>query len=77
LNNCEKLYVDFSATGEGETNDILNVEKYTINNQRFDCKGSKIGPIAINAVEGSEIFITFKNKEKMLINMEITEEVRK
>jgi len=72
INNCENIYVDFSACGDGSS---LIVEQYIMDNKRLDGKGSKIGPIAINADEGSNIFVTFKNKEKMAINMDITEEV--
>lgn len=75
-NDREKIYVNFSAVGEGLSTDAITVEKYTINNQRFDGKGSKIGPIAIAADVGNEVFITFKNKEKMVIDMEITEEIK-
>jgi len=76
INYCEKIYVNFSAIGEGLNTDAIAVEKYTINNQRFDGKGSKIGPIVIAADVENEVFITFRNKEKMAINMEITEEVK-
>lgn len=77
IRDCERIFVDFSAFGEGASKDSLVVEKYTVNSRRFDGKGSKIGPVAVSANEGSEIFITFKNKEKMVINMDITEEVRR
>ncbi|MDR1168518.1 MAG: hypothetical protein LBK53_06500 [Heliobacteriaceae bacterium] len=76
INNCERIFVDFSAIGEGSSGDDIAVEKYTLNKRSFSGNGSKTGPFAINADERSEIFVTFKNKEKMVINMEITEEVR-
>lgn len=74
---CNSLYIEFSAIGEGDSNDKLIVEKYTIDKQTTTCKNSKIGPISIEKDYTKEIFVTFKNKEKMLINMDITEEVEK
>lgn len=77
IKDCEKIFVDFSAIGEGSSKDLLEVEKYSVNSRRFDGKGSKIGPIKISSSERNEIFVTFQNKEKMVINMDITEEVRR
>lgn len=73
--NCNSLHIEFSAIGEGDSNDKIIVEKYTIDKQTTPCNNIKIGPIVIEKDEAKEIFVTFKNKEKMLINMDITEEV--
>ncbi len=77
LNTCEKIFVDFSAIGEGSSGEDIKVDKCMVNKQPININGSKIGPVTIDADEKNEIFVTFKNKEKMVINMEITEEVRK
>ena len=69
------LYIEFSAIGEGDSNDKIVVEKYTIDKQTTPCNNTKIGPVVIEKDEAKEIFVTFENKEKMLINMNITEEV--
>lgn len=74
--DCNSLYIEFSAIGEGDSNDKIVVEKFTINKQTIPCNGTKIGPIVIGKDEAKEIFVTFENKEKMLINMDITEEVK-
>lgn len=73
--NCNSLHIEFSAIGEGDSNDKIIVEKYTIDKQTTPCNNTKIGPIVIEKDEAKEIFVTFENKEKMLINMDITEEV--
>ncbi len=73
--NYNSLYIAFSAIGEGDSNDKIIVEKYTLDKQTTLCNNTKIGPIAIEKDEAKEIFVTFENKEKMLINMDITEEV--
>lgn len=73
--DCNFLYIEFSAIGEGASNDKILVEKYTVDRQTIPCNCPKIGPISIRKNDNKEIFVTFKNKEKMLINMEITEEV--
>lgn len=73
--DCNSLYIEFSAIGEGDSNDKIIVEKYTIDKQTTSCNNTKIGPVVIEKDEAKEIFVTFENKEKMLINMDITEEV--
>lgn len=73
--DCNSLYIEFSAIGEGDSNDKIIVEKYTIDKQTTPCNNTKIGPVVIEKDEAKEIFVTFENKEKMLINMDITEEV--
>lgn len=73
--DCNSLYIAFSAIGEGDSNDKIIVEKYTLDKQTTPCNNTKIGPIAIEKDKAKEIFVTFENKEKMLINMDIMEEV--
>ena len=73
--DCNSLYIAFSAIGEGDSNDKIIVEKYTLDKQTTPCNNTKIGPIVIEKDEAKEIFVTFENKEKMLINMDIMEEV--
>lgn len=73
--DCNSLHIEFSAIGEGDSNDKIIVEKYTIDKQTMPCNNTKIGPVAVEKDEAKEIFVTFENKEKMLINMNITEEV--
>lgn len=73
--DCNSLYIEFSAIGEGDSNDKIVVEKFTIDKQTTSCNNTKIGPVVIGKDEAKEIFVTFENKEKMLINMDITEEV--
>ncbi len=75
LEDCNSLYIEFSAIGEGNSNDKIIVEKYTVDKQTIPGKSSKIGPISIAKNDVKEIFVTFENKEKMLINLDITEEV--
>jgi len=75
IEDCNSLYIEFSAIGEGDSNDKIVVEKYTVDKQTKPGKNSKIGPISIAQNDTKEIFVTFENKEKMLINMDITEEV--
>ncbi len=75
--NYTNLYINFVAVGEGSSRDNLKVDTYTINKQTTKCKGSKIGPISLKTNNANEIFVTFENKEKMVINMDLTEEYRK
>lgn len=71
--DCNSLFIKFFAIGEGGSNDNIIVEKFTIDKQTTPCNNIKIGPIVIVKGEIKEIFVTFKNKEKMLINMDITD----
>ncbi len=75
--HCDNLYIDFSVIGEDNRKEKLNVIQYCIQRQKFKGNNSKIGPISIEPNVLQEIFVTFKNKEKMLINMELTEEFKR
>lgn len=75
--NCENLYIDFSVVGEGNSTEKLDVIQYSVQKQKFRGNGSKIGPMSLSSDKLHEIFVIFENKEKMLINMALSEEFKK
>lgn len=69
----EKAYLSFFAVGEDESKDALKVEKYATNGKSENATGTQIGPISIEKDIPKEIFVTFINKEKMLLDILTTE----
>ena len=68
-----KAYLSFFAVGEDEREDALKVEKYATNGKSETATGTLIGPISIEKDIPNEIFVTFINKEKMLLDVVTTE----
>ncbi len=76
-NNCENTFINFSVIGEGGTKEPLEILMCKVDSQPIPFKDSRIGPLSLSAEKTQKIFVNFKNKEKMLINLEITEEKKK
>lgn len=74
-NDIERLFINFAVIGEGASKDSLKTIQYHVDGQNIPINDSKIGPLKLIANESKEIFVTFENKEKMVINMDIFEEV--
>ena len=70
----KRAYVTFSAVREDEKMDALVVEKYAVGGKSAKGDGSTIGPIALKKDTPCEIVVTFRNKEKMRLDMVTTEE---
>lgn len=70
----DNIYMSFSAIGEDEAREGLIVECYKNDGEKVEPNSCKIGPILLRKDETKEIVVHFANKEKMLINIEITEE---
>lgn len=71
----DNLYISFSSVGEDRKKEELTLNYYKVNNRKFACDTTaKIGPVKINADEFIEIIVAFEQKEKILIDMTVTEE---
>ena len=68
-----KVHLSFSAVGEDESEDALEVEKYATDGRTETVAGTEIGPISLAKDTPKELFVTFKNKEKMLLDIVTTE----
>ncbi len=72
-NDYEKVYLTFSAVGEDNSEDTVDVEKYATEGKTKISDGATIGPVALAKDTPKEIFVTFKNREKMLLDIVTTE----
>lgn len=70
----ENIYICCSALGEDGKTDMLDIETFNYNKLPVNIKDNKAGPIAIKADEPANFFVRFRNKEKMVLNLKITEE---
>ena len=72
-NDYEKVYLTFSAVGEDNSEDTVDVEKYAIEGKTKTSDGATIGPVSLAKDTPKEIFVTFRNREKMLLDIMTTE----
>lgn len=70
----KNLYVSCSALGEDSKADVLEMETFTYNGSQVTINdGNRAGPIRIEADTVATFFVRFKSKEKMVLNLHITE----
>ena len=67
------LYVSCSALGEDGRSDFLTMESFAYNSKKIKIENGKAGPIKVEANEVATFFVRFQNKEKMRLNLQITE----
>ena len=65
----QNVFLTFFAIGEDDEEDDLLVEKYTCDGATHIANGKSIGPIVFQKDVVKEIFVYFKIKEKMRINI--------
>ena len=74
--DTQNLRLSFTAVGEDQSEDTLRVNSFSANGiTKKQSNMQTIGPIALVANEPTEVFVTFENKEKMMLNisaMEVT-----
>lgn len=73
----ENLFVECLAVGEDGRSDVLELEAFTYNSMSVSFSGGKAGPIKIEADTPAIFYARFKNKEKMKLNLHLTEVVKK
>ena len=71
----DKVYFTFSAVGEDESEDALEVVRFAIDGKPLNNSGTTIGPIFLEKDTMKELFVTFANKEKMLLDV-VAKEVK-
>lgn len=67
------LYISCSARGEDGRSDTLNMESFTYNGASIPIKDGKAGPVRVQANVPAIFFVRFASKEKMVLNLHITE----
>lgn len=74
--DCKNLKLSFAAVGEDQSEDALLVQSYTFNGKtKKQANMHVIGPLELSANEKTEIYVTFENKEKMMLNISAMEVV--
>lgn len=71
--DSKKAFFTFSAIGEDEREEQLVIEKYAHDGQTYPADGATIGPIAVKKGIPCELYVTFRNKEKMRLDILTTE----
>lgn len=69
----EKLFVECSIAGEDGTMEQLRINKFMYQGQSVKCKGNKAGPISVQKDIPAIFMVTFDRKEKMGLNLLISE----
>ena len=71
------LYIECFAVGEDGRSDSLELESFTFNSQSINFNKGKAGPVIVEAQKYASFFVRFKNKEKMKLRLQLTEEPKK
>ena len=69
----EKLFVECVVAGEDGSTEQLKINKFMYNGKAVPCKGNKAGPISVSKDTVAEFMVTFDRKEKMGLNLLLTE----
>ncbi len=73
IETYNNLYISCSALGEDGKADTLDMETFTYNSTPINIKDGKAGPIKVEADIPATFFVKFANKEKMVLNLHISE----
>jgi hypothetical protein len=73
----ENLYISCSALGEDGRTDPIEMESFTYNDNPINIENGQAGPIRVQANTPAIFFVKFTNKEKMVLNLHITEVSKK
>ena len=71
------LFVECFAVGEDGRSDPLEMETFTYNGQSISIVEGKAGPMKVEADTPAIFFVRFTVKEKMKLNLRLTEVVKK
>ncbi|WP_273227036.1 hypothetical protein [Mogibacterium timidum] len=71
------LFIEFFAMGEDGKTDPLDLEAFTYNSKNVKIENGKAGPVAVTANTPAVFFAKFARKEKMLLNLRLTEVAKK
>lgn len=69
----EKLFVECAVAGEDGKADQIKINKFMYNGKSITCKGGKAGPLQVSKGVPAEFMVTFDKKEKMGLNLILTE----
>ncbi len=71
------MFIECFAVGEDGRSDPLELESFTFNSQSVSFNKGKAGPVKVDADKYASFFVRFKNKEKMKLRLQLTEEPKK
>lgn len=71
------MFIECFAVGEDGRSDALELESFTFNGQSISFNKGKAGPVKVEADKYASFFVRFKNKEKMKLRLQLTEEPKK
>ncbi|MCR5833054.1 MAG: hypothetical protein K6G55_00150 [Selenomonadaceae bacterium] len=71
------MFIECSAVGEDGRSDSLEMETFTYQNRKINIVDGKAGPVKVSADNPASFFVTFRRKEKMKLNLILTEVVEK
>lgn len=71
--NYDKLFVECTVAGEDGSTDTLTINKFMYQGQSVRCIGGKAGPIQVLKDVPAVFMVTFDRKEKMGLNLILTE----
>ena len=74
IETYENIFISCSAIGEDGTSDRLAIETFKHEGTNVNIKDDRAGPLKIIANTPSVFFVTFVTREKMVLNLQITEE---
>lgn len=69
--DCENVFVDFSAVGEDGTSEGLKITSYTYAGKKIKTPTKQIGAISLKKEANNEIVLHFERKEKMVLKMNV------
>ena len=69
----ENLYVECVVAGEDGKRETLNISKFMYQGTAINCENGKAGPMKVSKDVPAEFMITFERKEKMGLNLILSE----
>lgn len=69
----ENLFVECVVAGEDGSTDQIKINKFMCEGKAIPCRGNKAGPIKVAKDNVAEFMITFDKKEKMGLNLILSE----
>ena len=74
----ENLYIECFAVGEDGRSDAIEMESFTYNDNSIKIINGRVaGPMKVDAGIVAIFFVKFAKKEKMMLSLRLTEEVKK
>ena len=69
----ENLFIECVVAGEDGSTEQLKINKFMYAGKSITCKGNKAGPVKVSKDSVAEFMVTFDRKEKMGLNLLLTE----